>query len=152
MSALVTAADIVDGARHESAPLTVSFRGKKIPFEGTHENLAAFIAARKAWAAYKARAWKKLHQAERSGDRKAIATTAINVIRCYDNGARLPVTLQVFHSLRRLAYEPEIFWPVLLDQWTGYDGTWHWQQDLSQLTDGVGIPSVGGPSSGNADG
>jgi hypothetical protein len=90
-----------------------------------------YARRRKQGGAAIARSWKQLRHAERSGDHKAIADAAISVVYWYGRGARLPVTLQALDSL--LVYQSEIFWPVLLHHWTGYEQIWRHQDYLVEL-------------------
>ena len=100
-----------------------------------------WVKWRKAWGAFKARVWKQLRQAERSGDKQAIIGAATTAVGLYDNGARLPMTIrEVFwKNGMRTAENPDLFWPILIDLWDGYDWTaahgLFWQNCLVNLMD-----------------
>ena len=106
------------------------------------------IKMKRQWGAQKARAWKRLRQAERSGDSQTIIKAAVAAVGLYDYSVRLPVAMREVFKFgnSREATDKGLFWPILLKLWDRFEGTaadcYFWQNCLVELIERHGPRSA----------
>jgi hypothetical protein len=101
---------------------------KKIQMQGDPALIAYEEQRKRAFSSVFASCWHSLNAAKRRGDTQAILKAARKVCAMSDSWLRLGRTLRAVGD-----QPPEIFWPVLLDNWSVCDGATEWHEMLPDI-------------------